>query len=261
MISILGHCLIPFVALLVAAVPLIPGFFDHRPAAKTGLIATALIVLFIAQSLTSIRDDASRTLAQQQLQDSLNAEHGALQSFSDAIGSIDKHVGASIASIERLSKKFAESGLTHAQIANANPQVIARSESATNEAAKISPASLSSDIKIIYFPKKVDGAKVIENLQRLGYRVSIGAPQLPDDATNAIWAGDKVPVADVKAIALTLMRAGVAFQSIKRFCEFRADHDRVVQVGTSGGSVDLSPTTTSDIKKLQSPLPRAVCNE
>ena len=203
----------------------------------------------------------NHTTEQRHLQDSLDAEHTALQTFSDTLGNINRQIIVSAASIDRMAKQLQNSGLPPAELAHPDAQIVARSVTATRYVRNIGRSGLSHNVEIIYFPKKVDGPKVIANLEQLGYTVKIGQPALPGEATNAMWVGDAVSIADARAIGLTLMRAGVVFQSIKRFCIPIAEHANTVELGTNYVAKDRPALTARELNELQPALPRDSCSQ
>jgi hypothetical protein len=73
--------------------------------------------------------------------------------------------------------------------------------------------------------------------------------------TNAIWAGDQVPLQDVKLVGLALLRAGVNVVTVRRFHDGTGHKARLIQVGAIAllaGEPGLSPR---DIESLGT-LPR-----
>jgi hypothetical protein len=260
-LTLIAHCLIPFLTVLVALIPLVPGLLSEKPIAKGWIIGAVLFGLFVLQSIVSIRDDFDHASNQTRLEQSLGAEHAALQAFSDVLGKMNSRVGAGAASLQQLTTQLRMSGLPRAQLANPDSQVIAESLAATRYARSIPRSVLSHNVDIIYFPKKVDGPQVIANLKNLGYAVTVGQPVLPNDTTNALWAGDGVAVEDVKVIALTLMRAGVAFQSVKRFCQPSLIHLHTVELGTNSSAQHRQIITPKEMHTLQVPLARDSCEQ
>jgi hypothetical protein len=85
-------------------------------------------------------------------------------------------------------------------------------------------------------------------LRELGYRVVTKPAELPDFVTNALFVGSEVPVADVRIIALALLRSGAELQ---RVCNFRnpGTRPRVVQVGSSAAA---RRAPVLDVKALES---------
>ena len=87
-----------------------------------------------------------------------------------------------------------------------------------------------SKITIKYFPKNVDGEKVINALKELNFKVTEGKPKLPDSPTNALYYGRKVDNESIQLVALTLMRAGVEIKGIFPFRNDNTEKDYMIQV-------------------------------
>lgn len=75
----------------------------------------------------------------------------------------------------------------------------------------------NNNTEIKYYVKQVDKQKVWNTLRGKGISVTKGEATLKDEKTNAIWFGGQVSLAEVKYVALTLMRAGISIQTIKPF--------------------------------------------
>jgi len=65
----------------------------------------------------------------------------------------------------------------------------------------LNPSAQHSTIE--YFSKDVDREVVAKALVEGGLKFSNATARIIDDPTNSIWAGDKVPLADVRFVALT----------------------------------------------------------
>lgn len=141
-------------------------------------------------------------------------------------------------------------GWQRERIQNANVIDVQESLQAEKErqlaAAKTAP-SQRKNITIQYFPKDVDREKVEAALQELGFRLVAGRTRVSNVQTNAIWFGKDVPVADVKLVAYTLMRAGVKIKIIRPFAR-NAGRDRVIQVGSDGNFINASPLTVQELR-------------
>lgn len=85
--------------------------------------------------------------------------------------------------------------------------------------------------KVYYFPKDVDGVVVTRAMKDAGFDVTPRQPVIKDTPTNMIWVGDKVSLADVKFVALTLVRAGVKLKGIRRFFNSKPGNENLVHVG------------------------------
>lgn len=111
----------------------------------------------------------------------------------------------------------------------------------------------SSAPTITYYPKDVDGPKVVNALQEGGFKVTqaSGAMHNADVPTNAVWSGDPVGLEQAKFVALTLVRAGVAIRYIGRI-EGAAKGENIIEVG-SGAKHQHDPVlSVEQIQQLSS---------
>lgn len=104
------------------------------------------------------------------------------------------------------------------------------------------------DITVQYFPKNVDGDKVIKAIEELGYKVEIGNTQIRDVETNAIWFGSNVKTDDVKLVALTLVRAGVKIKVIRPF-RSSGQRNNLIQIGADALYENKNSLTVNEIVK------------
>lgn len=107
-------------------------------------------------------------------------------------------------------------------------------------------------VRVEYFPKDVDGARVIKALEDAGLEVVRKSSSRPEPS-NAIWAGDQVPIDDVKVVALALMRAGVDVVSIRRFREGSGPKAQLIQIGVDAalaGRPTLTPQSVMNVTAL-----------
>lgn len=115
-------------------------------------------------------------------------------------------------------------------------------------------------ITVEYFPKDVDPAIVRSRLESLGISLDTSASQLPGVPTNAIWVGSSVDVNTVKAVAYTLIGAGVELKMIRQFNNSQG-RESVIQVGGDGECINRPTLTVEKIKSIQKfPKQSAVVN-
>jgi hypothetical protein len=104
---------------------------------------------------------------------------------------------------------------------------------------------------IEYYPKDIDHDPIIvsSRLRGLGFVVVEKPAKVQEVPTNAIWFGIEVPIEDVKLVALTLIRAGVALKTIKPFIrsEQEADWAKLIQIGADADYADSPALTASFI--------------
>jgi hypothetical protein len=114
-------------------------------------------------------------------------------------------------------------------------------------------------ITVQYFPKNVDPNIVTARLENLGFTLVTGAPRnnLP---TDSIWFGSGVDLNSVKAVAYTLIGAGVPLKAIRQFDNDNG-RERVIQVGSDPPCSDRPILTTEQIRNIEKfPQQRAVVN-
>ena len=107
-------------------------------------------------------------------------------------------------------------------------------------------STVQKDITVQYFPKNVDGDKVVNAMEELGYTVNIGNTQVNYVETNAIWFGTSVTTEDAKLIALTLIRAGVKVKVIRPFRN-SAGRERLIQIGADAVYKNEPALTVNEI--------------
>jgi energy-coupling factor transporter ATP-binding protein EcfA2 len=107
-----------------------------------------------------------------------------------------------------------------------------------------------TNVKVEYFPKNVDRAKVEAALKELGFTLLVRDPLVNAVATNAIWYGTPVNIDDVKLVALTLMRAGVEFKAIRPIPSYIAAKKdaALIQVGSDLGIVNQPTLGVDEIR-------------
>jgi hypothetical protein len=106
-----------------------------------------------------------------------------------------------------------------------------------------------SETHVEYFPKDVDGEKVIAAMKEAGLNVVEKRP-VREEATNAVWVGDDVPVDDAKLVGLALLRAGVDVVAIRRFRDGGGIKSKLIQVGSDAAMVGSKPLTAADVSVL-----------
>ncbi len=115
-----------------------------------------------------------------------------------------------------------------------------------------SGTSQRQSITVQYFPKNVDPTIVRSRLEALGFNVNLVNPksQLQNTPTNAIWFGSKVDIDSVKAVAYTLIGAGVQLKAIRQFNNSQG-REQVIQVGGDVECVDRPALTVKQIQNIQ----------
>ena len=115
-------------------------------------------------------------------------------------------------------------------------------------------------ITVQYFPKNVDPTIIKSRLEALGVSLNTSSSQLPGVPTNAIWFGSGVDVNTVKAVAYTLIGAGVELKMIRQFNNSQG-REYLLQVGGDGECVNRPTLTVEQIRNIQEfPQQSAVTN-
>jgi hypothetical protein len=91
------------------------------------------------------------------------------------------------------------------------------------------------DVRIVYYPKTVDGTTVDNALLGVGlpYDHSNRTDFYNPHATNTVWFGDNVDLENVKTVADALLRAGVHLRAVRRFTDGSGWKAKVIEVGSS----------------------------
>ena len=102
------------------------------------------------------------------------------------------------------------------------------------------------NVDVQYFPKNVDGTKIISALKEQGFTLKIGNSQVTEIPTNSIWYGSNVKIEDAKLVALTLIRAGIKIRLISIFLD-KENRKNLIQVGAHPGFESAKPITVDEI--------------
>jgi hypothetical protein len=105
-------------------------------------------------------------------------------------------------------------------------------------------------ITVEYFPKNVDPSIIRSRLEALGIRLETSASQHPGIPTNAIWVGSGVDIDTVKAVAYTLIGAGVELKMIRQLDNLRR-RESSIQVGGDIECINRPTLTAEKIKNIQ----------
>jgi hypothetical protein len=105
-------------------------------------------------------------------------------------------------------------------------------------------------ITVQYFPKDVDPEIVRVRLQDLGFTLTTPRSDLNEIPTNAIWYGEEVDIESVKAIAYTLIGAGVDIKMIRQLNNSQG-REQVIQVGGDGECLNQPALTLEAIEAAQ----------
>jgi hypothetical protein len=134
-------------------------------------------------------------------------------------------------------------------LAPAVAQTVDRVLQANAERARLLPkvkeqAGLKATI--VYFPKDVDGPKVISALQQGGFGYQRGISK-NDEPTNMIWVSRDISIDDAKFVALTLSRAGIDVKAIRRLVDSRPN---LIQIGSYTDLRNSKPLTIQQLSTM-----------
>ncbi len=132
-----------------------------------------------------------------------------------------------------------------------NIQQSLAADTARTQIARSTSSESRQQITVRYYPKDVDGDIVKSALLELDFKFTEGQPGIPDVGTNAIFFGDKVPIEDVKLVALTLIRAGVEIKYIRPF-KNSTGRSLLIQVGAGTAYVSRQPLSVEAITDAES---------
>lgn len=127
------------------------------------------------------------------------------------------------------------------------------------------PQNQKQPTTVVYYPKDVDpsnvnGPVLIQTFKNAGFTVqqAQGGERNPNLATNAVWAGEDVPIDQVKFVTLTLMRAGLQIRAIRSFKSApngAARKPGTIEIGADAQVQNLQPYSVEQVSSLTS-LPK-----
>lgn len=158
-----------------------------------------------------------------------------------------EQIGMLISKVSNIGDFLQNSGLS-----KEIQEQVKTSASAETSRAKLLPQlqAGASGITVQYFYKDEDREVVRKTLQLPGYHV-VESPAKLSQPTDAIWAGDKVSIDDVRYVALTLMRAGIGIKSIRYFRDAATPRkERLIQVGSDASLASRAPLTVDQVNAM-----------
>jgi hypothetical protein len=100
---------------------------------------------------------------------------------------------------------------------------------------------------IIYYAKPVDEQKVRSKLTALGFAF-VEHPAKSKSATDTVWFGDAVALADVKLVACALIEGGVRIRAVRRLPDGGGIKKTEIQIGAMTGVDSKSIMTVQQIE-------------
>lgn len=175
----------------------------------------------------------------------IEAKDAKIEELLDLTKNIDEQLSEGFKAIEATMRRFGV--LSPGALSLEETEKVLKADKLRTEI--ISASTRKNDrrnIAVQYFPKDVDGDKVIEAMKELDFDMTVGTPKYPNHSTNAIYHGGKVDEESVKLVALTLMRAGVSIQGIFKF-ENDDNREHLIQVVHSGKA---TPATEAGVRQF-----------
>jgi hypothetical protein len=101
--------------------------------------------------------------------------------------------------------------------------------------------NINQNLIVKYYSKEVDQKRIVVELEAAGieYRDREPSRKMSKRQTNAMWFGSDVSLADVKYVALTLIRAGVKIQGIRPYSTSSTNPAYKRNIIEIGASVDV----------------------
>jgi hypothetical protein len=237
-----GSWLLPAIALLSGLVSL--QVDPQKEPKKKWILIAMLIVSAVGTVLVSRHDDHQNQ--QQEDQAKQDAKY-----FRDRLTDLTGQGQHMVQTTDLTLKLLENAGVNQAtirvvqqvQAADASRNAILTQTQASNQRQKA---------VVWYFPKDVDGPKVVAALEQGGFSVvqKSGNPANQALPTNAIWVGDNVTLDQAKFVALTLIRAGVEIKALRRLRNGQGDRATVIEVGSDASLQSAPPLTAEDVSKL-----------
>jgi hypothetical protein len=217
---------------------------SSRATAVLTMGGAAIVILVLVVSsleLNRLRDDVR---ALEQRRRTLIADN---ETFNTENHALDEQLAAKRAEVAKL-EPFALTGLGHRDTTVTNPDVLATSVNAGELAGQLAARDVEQrpGITVRYYPKDfeldLNDKIVVPKLDSYGFRLERGVAKNKSH-TNAIWAGGKVPLNDVRLVALTLIAAGVEIKCIRPFQVGGSANARLIEIGADPALTERSAVT------------------
>jgi len=125
-----------------------------------------------------------------------------------------------------------------------NLKIISKSDSANSLIETIqSNHTVDTNVIVNYYSKTSESENITLSLKSLSYNLRTENPsnQMRDLQTSCVWFGKKVDIADVKVVALALIRAGIPIKSIRPFGNNSINYKpNVIEIGADVKVVNSS---------------------
>lgn len=237
------------------------------------LIPVVTAALWLSYSVTMIR---SLTLQRRELQTGIDKARRELNDYTEKIARAKQEyetlrsLGWSNA---RLASAFGQQTISGLQSStpsadNAAPNLIVPEVEASRRADKAllqlvaqkkANKGPDANVRVEYFAKDVD-KNIVEDALRSAGLEPVEKTAVGTSPTNAIWAGRKVPLIDVKIVALTLLRAGVRLRSVRSYCEASV-RPSTIQIGGWEGYDSWKAWTVDGVLDLRALQPDCTSSE
>ena len=228
---------------------------------KATLVFGVLLLTALGTIVASLAQQHSDSIQKQQdaenitfLKGMLNAVKLDTSGIKNLVAQMLTQNGVSPAVIQRIETQ----GLAPEDV-----KLAEQSQSAEAARSALLPAAIAANTQqkatVLYFPKDVDGPKVVAALQQGGFdvRQQVAGEKNPSLATNAVWVGDNVSLDQAKYVTLTLIRAGIQIRSLRRLRDSGSGpRSTLIEVGADAEVQNLPVLTAEDVQKMSSLPPR-----
>jgi hypothetical protein len=262
-----------FMLIVLPILSFLSGILGLQSDPKTEKRKKAIVIVVLALSalgsvIVSLQQQQSDATDKSEMKETLSAQKTSLKFIQDSVdemkgvllGILGKNGGAP-QQIEALSKATV--------LGPAALKIVQQSVNADDALKSITPAvtaeNQSHATTVIYYPKDVDPSNVNGEvlkgvLTAAGFNVqqAQGGERNPDLPTNAVWAGENIPIDKVKFVTLSLMRAGLQIRAIR---SFRSDVNGIarkpdiIELGADARVQSSPPKTIEQVLALTT-LPR-----
>jgi hypothetical protein len=237
-----GSWLLPAIALLSGLVSL--QVDPQKEPRKKWILVAMLAISAVGTVLVSRHDDNVKQVQE----DEANTNIDFLKKTVTNLTGQSQHISQTTDSVLLL--------LENSGVAKSTIRLVQQTQAAEVSRSAILEQTKSNNQQqkavVWYFPKNVDGPKVVAALEQGGFSVvqKSGNPLNESFATNAVWVGDNVTLDQAKFVALTLIRAGVEIKAIQRLRNGQGARSSLIEVGVDQALQAAPPMSADTVSKL-----------
>lgn len=230
--------ILPIIAFFVGLISL---YIDSKERTKKWIFISCLLITVITTIIFNVFESKKNEA-------SLIAAKNKERELLDILSNITSNT-KQIPDIVEMLKDF---GFTTENAENATPKRINNALNANKifkEYVSEINSKSASQVQIDYYPKDVDGPIIFNAFEDAGFKINRKTP-FNNLKTNAIWAGDSVTIAEIKVVALILIRSGVEIITIERFKSNKEIRSKLIQVGTDPTVLKKPALKLQEIEEL-----------